>query len=91
MLRIDTSSSASGDMTITLAGSLAAEQLPGLEQLVREALAAGRRVSFDMRKIALVDRAAVEFLASGPARHTRLTGCPAYLREWLAAVGRPSE
>lgn len=91
MLRIDASSPAAGDTTITLAGSIGSEHLPELEHLLSEARAAGRRLSFDLRKIGLVDRAAVEFFVSGPGRDARLTGCPEYLRQWLAASGRAAD
>ena len=91
MLKIDSSSPNGTDVIVTLSGWIRREHLPQIGRLVADALAAGRRVSLDLRDVGLVDREAVDFLATGPARGARLTGCPTYLREWLKSVGRAVE
>lgn len=91
MLKIETSSPTPSELNVVLSGRVSAEHLPALERLLADALASNRRISLDLRHVGLVDREAVDFLATGAARAARLRGCPAYLREWLKSVGRQAE
>lgn len=86
MLKIETSSTTASQITIVLSGWIHSEHLPELERLIREAEAAGRRISFDLSHVGLVDRDVVDFLAAGAGRVARLDGCPTYLREWLRSL-----
>jgi len=42
-------------------------------------------VTFDLREVTLVDRAAVRFLAGAEAAGIRLVNCPDYVRSWITA------
>lgn len=91
MLKIETSSRNAAELTVVLSGRIGREYLPELERVVREGLAAHRRISFDLQHVSLVDRDAVDFLATGVARGVQLRACPSYLRAWLASVGRAAD
>jgi hypothetical protein len=56
--------------------------------LVRRAARDRRRLAFDLSQVRLVDREALAFFVSSEGRGVRLTGCPAYLREWLKSENR---
>jgi hypothetical protein len=73
---------------VALAGSLEAAYLPEFEELARRAARDGRRLSFDLTEVRMVDREAVVYFATGPGRQARLTGCPTWLRKWLEAENR---
>jgi anti-anti-sigma regulatory factor len=88
MLKIEPARETSRDLTVALAGRIDADHLDGLEELVRRAARDGRRLSFDLSQVRMVDRRAVAFLASGAGREVLLTGCPTWLRKWLEAENR---
>ena len=85
MLKIESTAETAGTVTVALIGSIAGEHLPELEEVVQRASRDHRRLSFDLSQVRLVDREVVAFFVAGEGRHARLTGCPAYLREWLKA------
>src|ERR1700688_1420738 len=43
----------------------------------------GRELVFDLRDVAVVDRAGVRLLARAEVCGATLTNCPAYVREWI--------
>ena len=88
MLKIEPARETEEALTVALAGSLDAEYLAELEALVRRAAGEGRRLSFDLTQLRMIDRRAVAFFASGAGREVHLTGCPAWLRKWLDAEHR---
>jgi hypothetical protein len=88
MLKIDTSTPNGTEIVVALAGRIRREHLAELERVVAQSLAAGRRISLDLRNVGLVDREAVDFFAAGPGRFAALRSCPTYLRKWLRALGR---
>jgi ABC-type transporter Mla MlaB component len=88
MLKIDTANQTETSLTVTLAGTIEEAYLPELDKLVRRAGREGRRLSFDLSQVRMVDRPTVVFLVSGAGRGVRLTGCPAYLRRWLDSENR---
>ncbi len=79
---------ARGCVRLALSGVADAASLVELGRLTGEAEAAGSRVVVDLSGVRLVEREAVRFFSRGPGRRVRLTGCPAYLREWLRSEGR---
>ncbi len=89
MLKIDATRTADG-LKVSLTGKLLTQYLAELEQIVRAASHAGLRIVFDLSHVSLVDRAAVGFFTSGAGRLAGLSGCPAYLQEWLKSEGRSS-
>ncbi|HEY3382802.1 MAG TPA: STAS domain-containing protein [Vicinamibacterales bacterium] len=88
MLKIESPQDASPDLVVALTGTIDAEHLPALEQVVEHASAAGRPIAFDLSQVRLVDRDAVAFFVSGSGRRARLVGCPTYLEQWLESEGR---
>jgi hypothetical protein len=91
MLKIETTSETATDLTVALIGTIASEYLDELEDVVRRAARERCRLSFDLSQVCLADRDAVRFLASALERRVRLTGCPAYLREWLRSESRTQD
>ena len=69
-------------IVLTLAGRIQADQVPDLEALLKSE-ASDRDIVLDLRHVQLVDREAVQFLASCEALGTELRNCSAYIREWI--------
>src|SRR5512133_1880144 len=88
MLKIQPTHQALNELTVALIGTVKGEYLPELEALVRRAAEDGRRLSFDLSQVRLVDRDAVWFLAAAVEGGVRLLDCPAYLRQWLRSESR---
>jgi hypothetical protein len=66
-----------------LTGRIQAGQVSDLETLLRSE-SSDRDIALDLRHVKLVDRDAVQFLASREATGTELRNCSAYVREWIA-------
>ena len=81
MLRIVRSIDA-GAATLTVSGRIGSEQLPELRRSVEAEHTRG--VVLDLVEVSLVDVEAVRFLAQCETEGIRITGCPAYVREWMA-------
>src|SRR6202022_3303879 len=64
-----------------LTGRIQADQVPDLEALLKSE-SSDRDIVLDLRTVKLVDREAVQFLASREAAGAELRNCPAYIREW---------
>ena len=65
-----------------LTGRIQADQVPALQALLSsESL--DLDIVLDLSYIKLVDRDAVQFLASREAAGTELRNCSAYIREWI--------
>src|SRR5437016_3332946 len=74
--------SVNGDVvTLMLSGDIASDRATELEAILEAD--AGRQVVFDLRDVAVVDRAGVCFLASSEVHGATLTNCPPYVREWI--------
>jgi acylglycerol lipase len=74
--------SVNGDVvTLLLSGDIASDRAAELEAILDAD--GGRQVVFDLRDVAVVDRAGVRLLASSEVRGATLTNCPAYVREWI--------
>jgi acylglycerol lipase len=74
--------SVSGDvLTLRLSGDIASDRAAELEAILDRD--ADRQVVFDLRDVAVVDRAGVRLLARSEVRGARLTNCPPYVREWI--------
>ena len=57
--------------------------MPDLEAFLRSE-SSGRAIVLELGGVKLVDRDAVQFLASHEAAGTELRNCSAYIREWIA-------
>ena len=67
---------------LTLTGRIQSDQVSDLEALLKsEPL--DRGIVLDLKNVRLVDREAVQFLASREAAGTELRNCSAYIREWV--------
>jgi hypothetical protein len=66
----------------TLTGRIQADQVADLEVLLKSETAE-REIVLDLSHVKLVDRDAVQFLASHEAAGTELRNCSAYIREWI--------
>lgn len=69
-------------MVLTLTGRIQADQLLDLQALLRSE-SSGLDIVVDLTHIKLVDRDAVQFLATREAAGTELRNCSAYIREWI--------
>jgi ABC-type transporter Mla MlaB component len=71
-----------GDVvTLMLSGDIASDRAAELQAILDAD--AGRQLVFDLRDVAVVDRAGVRLLAEREVRGATLTNCPAYVREWI--------
>src|ERR1700680_4837307 len=74
--------SVTGDVvTLMLSGDIASDRSAELQAILDAD--AGRQLVFDLRDVAVVDRAGVRLLAHSEVRGATLTNCPAYVREWI--------
>jgi hypothetical protein len=71
----------SGIPTLRVSGRIDSEQLVELRRLVDEELTRG--AILDLAEVTLVDVQAVRFLVQCEHRGIRVSGCPAYVREWM--------
>ena len=69
-----------------LSGYISAEHVPEMERML-EAESDGVALVLDLGEIRLVDREAVNFLATSEANGIRLENCPAYVREGISQLG----
>jgi hypothetical protein len=65
-----------------LSGRMKAEHVSEIQRLC-DLEANGQRLILDLKEVTLVDRDAVTFLARCEVEGTRLTNCPAYIKEWI--------
>ena len=88
MLKLETTIRTATDETVAVIGTIGPEYVPELEAVVEASVRDGRRLSFDLSQVRLAAREAVAFFVTGAGRRARLTGCPAYLREWFKSENR---
>ena len=69
-------------VVFVLIGRIQAEQLPGLQTLLRAE--PSHNLVLDLREVRLVDRDGIQFLARSEAEGARLRSCPPFIREWIA-------
>jgi len=91
MLRIETRSETDDAVTYALAGQLTQEHLEELRELLKAALAVGRRVTLDLASVVLVDRELIRFFACDRAKEIELVHCPAYVLSWMKCEGEEEE
>jgi hypothetical protein len=88
VLKIQATHESATDLTVALIGTVQREYLTEIEDVVKRSVRDHRRLAFDLSQVCLVDRDVVAFFVSGEGRRARLTGCPSYLREWMASEAR---
>jgi acylglycerol lipase len=78
--------SLSGEVVVLmLSGDIASDRAAELKAILETD--ADRRLVFDLREVAVVDRAGVLLLADSERRGATLRNCPAYVREWIQREG----
>jgi ABC-type transporter Mla MlaB component len=89
VLRIDIDKRGPTEIGLLLAGNFYAADIPEVARLIEEAHCAGAAaVSIDLSAVQVIDRAAVQFLTRRDAHDIAVTGCPAYVREWMLSESR---
>ena len=83
MLRIETQTETAAGVTYALIGKVTEEHMPELERLLTAAIQAGRRVTFDLAGVVLVDRELIRFFSTGEGARAELAHCPSYVRSWI--------
>jgi ABC-type transporter Mla MlaB component len=68
-------------VALVLSGRMQKQDLQALETLLKKHVK--RTVILDLKGVKLVDRDAVEFLASFETDQAKITNCPRYIREWI--------
>jgi anti-anti-sigma regulatory factor len=80
MLKIAKLQMEGGGMQFALIGRLQGEHVSEMRELIRQARSA---VVLDLRELHLVDRSAVQFLASCESDGVVLRNCAPYIRDWV--------
>jgi anti-anti-sigma regulatory factor len=88
VLRIDIDRTGPSRVGLLLAGNFCAADIPEVARLIKEAHRLGAAVGIDLSAVTVIDRAVVQFLVRGNAWDTTVTGCPAYVREWMLSESR---
>jgi hypothetical protein len=83
MLRIEKSSETKSGVRYDLTGKIAAEHLDELRRLLADAARTGRKITFDLEGVGVVEREVVRFFSSGAGAAVQLRHCPTYMREWI--------
>jgi hypothetical protein len=65
------------------------EHVARLQDLL--ALEGQARIVLDLRDVTLVDRQAVQYLASADASGVRIVNCPDYVRRWIVGEKRENQ
>lgn len=85
MLRIQLLDLQDGTATLQLAGRVAGPWVDELSRSCERVLAVGGTLSVDLREVAFVDRAGVEFLRNLRGRQVTLVNCSPFVAEQLKA------
>ena len=67
-------------MILRISGKITGQDVDLLRALLEQET---RTPVLDLKNLALVDREAVQLLASRESNGTELRNCPAYIREWV--------
>lgn len=86
MLKITTTESDDGVLTIGIAGRLTPGGCESVERVLSDALGRNQQVKIDLANIRLVDQASVEYLAGVQQRHIELLNVPAYVSRWIEQI-----
>jgi hypothetical protein len=88
VLRIDIEKRGPTEVALLLAGNFCAADIPEVARLIEEAHRDGAAVGIDLSAVRVIERAAVMFLMKRETPDTAVTGCPAYVREWMLSESR---
>jgi len=73
----------SSAVTVTLAGKVCSASLGALRRRIDRARRQRGSVVIDLSEVTLIDRPALEFLATMNGAGVELVNCPAYIEPWL--------
>jgi ABC-type transporter Mla MlaB component len=82
MLKITTTESNDGVLTIGIAGRLTPDGCVAVEQALNHARDRNRQVKIDLASVRLVDQASVEYLTR-IRRRIQLVNVPSYVSRWI--------
>ena len=91
ILKIDLVQHSSQEETYALAGWLAGEEVPVLEQACGPVIEQGLRLVLDLQGVRSIDAAGLELLRRWAQQRLVLRGPSAYLQQLLAAHGLPCD
>ncbi len=83
MLKIDSTATGSGTVTLTLEGRLIGPWVDELRMACKCTLDTPASLTLDLGAVAFVDRDGVELLRSLAEQHARLTNCSPFVAEQL--------
>lgn len=73
-------------IVFVLSGEMDCEHVARLQDLL--ALEGQARIVLDLHDVTLVDREAIQYLASADAAGVRIVNCPDYVRRWIVGAKR---
>ena len=74
----------SGSRTLALAGTIGADSVQKIHQLIKDVQQTRNPVVLDMGEVTLMDRVAARFLARQKKRGVALVNCPGYIAHWIS-------
>jgi ABC-type transporter Mla MlaB component len=86
MIKITTTESGDGVLTIAVAGRFTRSGCEAVEQELNHARHRHQQVKIDLANIRLVDQASVEYLAHVRRRHIELLNVPSYVSRWIEQI-----
>ena len=86
MVKITTTESDDGVLTIRIAGRLTASGCQAVEQVLNHARDQHQPVQIDLANIRLLDQTSVEYLVQIQERHTELLNVPSYVSRWIEQI-----
>ena len=86
MLKITTTESDDGVLTIGIAGRLTPSGCESVERVLSDARGRNEQVKIDLANIRLVDQASVEYLAHVRRRRIELLNVPSYVSRWIEQI-----
>ncbi len=88
MLRLTTTITEDGSLTIHLAGRLTLDGCNAIDEILKDARELLRPATIDLDGIRLVDRSCIDYLAGMRRRQIRLIHLPPYLDRWIEQVSK---
>ncbi|HVV43969.1 MAG TPA: hypothetical protein VHC72_02160 [Bryobacteraceae bacterium] len=83
MLKITTTAGEDGTLTIGISGRLTAAGCDSIDQMWKDARDRRQEVAIDLKRVTLLDRASVEYLARIRSRGVALVNVPSYVSRWI--------
>jgi ABC-type transporter Mla MlaB component len=91
MLKITTTVSEHGALTIGIAGRLTPDGCEAVDEVLKDARKQRREVKIDLAGIGLVDQRSVEYLAHIQSLAIELLNVPSYVSRWIEQVSKQHE